>query len=196
VDSPHPKSGRWPFQTPRSGHPIFSGLIALVTVAVVVGLFLGLGAIVASRVLGFGGSDPGSTATEGESMFLPEPQPTTPAEVGTDSQPDDEESTPPAESASDKPNKPVKPIRLTAAPQNVATFERVNLTGSYPSGDGAILQVERRLEGAWEQFDATISVNGDRFASYVETGRQGKNEFRVVDTDNGKTSNVVAVTVR
>ncbi|MGL5826214.1 MAG: hypothetical protein ACRCYU_15580 [Nocardioides sp.] len=188
------RSDRWPGAAASSRHPILSGLVALVAVAVVVGLFVGVAAIAVTRVLGLGGGGSGSQATAGATMFLPEPQATTAAGDGA-AAPPAEEAAPSTDAAPDQESAAAKLIKLTAAPRSVATFERVNLTGTYLSGDGAILQVERRLGGRWEQFDATISVNGDRFASYVETGRQGKNEFRVRDTDNGKTSNVVVVTV-
>ncbi len=185
--------GRWASDTPTSGHPILAGLLALVSVAVVVGIILGIGTLLGTRVLGFGGGGTDQGATAGASMYLPEPVPT------SESAASDSSSTPASgstsSSAADKPTKEPKPITLNAAPKNVGSFERINLTGTYPTGSGAILQVQRRDGGRWVEFSVTAAVNGDAFATYVQTSRIGENRFRVVDTDSGKASNPVTVTV-
>ena len=72
--------------------------------------------------------------------------------------------------------------------------ERINLTGDYPSGNGALLQVQR-LEGGWTDFPVTMSVDGGRFSTYIQTSRTGDARFRVIDKGAGRTSNVVRVTI-
>ena len=72
---------------------------------------------------------------------------------------------------------------------------RIDLTGSYPLGEGAILQVQRLEGGKWTDFPVTISVGGGTFSTYVQTSHTGTNEFRVIDTDTETTSNTVKVKV-
>ena len=74
-------------------------------------------------------------------------------------------------------------------------MQQIDLTGSYPSGEGAILQMQRLENGDWTDFPVTMSVSGGTFATYVLTSRPGENKFRVIDTDTQKTSNEVVVTV-
>jgi hypothetical protein len=74
-------------------------------------------------------------------------------------------------------------------------MERIDLTGTYPGGEGAILQVERYIDGAWSDFSVTAAVSNETFSTYVQTGQTGVNKFRVRDTDTGKLSNAVTVTV-
>ncbi len=189
-----PEPSRWASETPTRGHPVFSGLLALVSVAVVVGAILGLGALLGTRVLGFGGGGSEQGATTGASMYLPEPVPTSEsAASGSESGEPVPET--PASSAPDEPTTEAKAITLIAAPTSVGSFERINLTGSYPTGSGAILQVQRREGGQWADFSVTVGVNGDSFATYVQTSRVGENRFRVLDSDSGSASNVVIVTV-
>jgi hypothetical protein len=74
-------------------------------------------------------------------------------------------------------------------------MEQIDLTGTYPTGEGAILQVQRFEDGAWEDFPVTMSVSNQTFSTYVQTSRPGENKFRVIDTDKDLFSNEVIVTV-
>ena len=74
-------------------------------------------------------------------------------------------------------------------------MEQIDLTGVYPGGEGAILQVQRFEGGSWQDFPVTVSVSDGTFSTYVQTGQGGVNRFRVVDTDSGKPSNEVKVTI-
>ena len=74
-------------------------------------------------------------------------------------------------------------------------MQQIDLTGTYPGGEGAILQVQRLQGGAWADFPVTMSVSGGTFATYVATGQVGANQFRVVDTDTQVASNEITVTV-
>ena len=74
-------------------------------------------------------------------------------------------------------------------------MQQIDLTGAYPGGEGAILQVQRFENGAWSDFPVTMSVSGGTFATFVQTAQVGPNKFRVVDTDSGVMSNEVRVTI-
>ncbi len=182
----------WGPDLSQQRHPILWGLVAMVVVGGLVGTFLALGALTTSRLLGFGGGGSGSAPTAGSSMYLPEPEAT---DVSPGAAASSDAPATPSSSASNKPSKPVNPIKLVAAPLSVGSFGRINLTGNYPGGDGAILQVQRKDGGRWLEFSVTAAVNGDSFATYVQTSRIGENRFRMMDTDSKKVSNAVTVTV-
>lgn len=183
--------------TPRGEHPVLSGLVALVGVAVVVGLILGGGALAATKVLGLGDDDSASgDATSGDSLYLPRPEKTTAPSgplvtlASTPEQSDETEETDPTKSA-----KPDTRISLSASQTSVTPMEQIDLTGVYPGGEGAILQVQRLEGGKWEDFPVTVSVSNETFATYIQTSQTGVNRFRVIDTDTRRTSNEVRVTI-
>ncbi len=179
----------------QEGRPVLSGLGALVTVALVVGLVLAAGVLAVTQVLGLGGSSASSgTATSGSSMYLPKPQQTEPeTDPDITLAPSEEETS--AEPTRAPTKTAQRAIRLTAEQREVGVLERIDLNGVYPTGDGAILQVERFQEGAWAEFQVTISVRGGTFATYLQTSRVGVNKFRVRDTRTDEASNPVTITV-
>ncbi len=79
----------------------------------------------------------------------------------------------------------------------MASFERINLTGTYAGHDGSTLQVQRSLgTGPWADFPATpTTVSSGTFATYIQTSMLGANHIRMVDTVTGAMSNVVTVTI-
>lgn len=169
--------------------PVLTGLVALVGVAVAIGLLGGLAVLVGVKATGIGETtaardDSGSSAT----FNLPRPTDTSTESVAVDPV----EPVPGAESTSEA---PAEEIALTAAQQAVSPMQQINLTGTYQSGEGAILQVQRLEAGSWTDFPVTMSVSGGTFATYVLTARTGANKFRVVDTDSDAVSNEVTVTV-
>lgn len=177
--------------------PVLSGLVALVGVGLVVGLLAGLTALMGTKVLGIGGesSDTTDQATSGASLFLPDP-----VETQSPSGPlmtlDPNVPTPtlsPSGGASS--SAPAEGITLAVGQAQVAPMSQIDLTGSYPQGEGAILQVQRLEDGAWADFPVTVSVGNGTFSTYVMTSRPGDNTFRVADTDSETTSNEVVVTV-
>lgn len=177
------------------GHPVISGLVALASVGVVVGLLISGGALAASSMFGLDGGDDGGTASSQQSMYLPKPSATDPATGPLVTlQPGQE--TP---SATD-PAAPVIPefaISLSAAQTEVGQMEEIYLTGVYPNGEGAVVQVQRLENGNWEDF-ATVDavVSGETFSTYVQTAQTGVNRFRVRDTDGDQVSNEVRVKIR
>ncbi|GAW51677.1 MULTISPECIES: hypothetical protein [unclassified Nocardioides] len=183
---------------PSEGHPILTGLVALVGVTVVVGLILGFAVVAGSRVLGIGGDGGGSGSSSERSMYLPRPE-KTPTESGPlvslqpgESSGSSEPSSTPEPTESESPE---FAISLSAGQVSVGPMERIDLTGTYPGGEGAILQVERFVAGSWTEFQVTASVSNETFSTYVQTGQTGINKFRVRDTDTGVRSNAVTVTV-
>jgi hypothetical protein len=171
--------------------PVLTGLIALVAVAAVIGIIGGLAAIVGSKVLGIDGdatASGDSSATSDASLYLPEPTITSETVVPTAASPTVVPVDPSSTTASTG-------ITLSAAQVSVSAMQQIDLTGTYPNGEGAILQVQRLEGGSWEDFPVTASVSNQTFATYVQTGQTGQNTFRVIDTDKDLFSNEVVVTV-
>ena len=183
---------------PDEGHPIAAGLVALVGVGLAVGLILGIVVLAGTKVLGIGGDEGGGGTTSERSMYLPKPQKTPSASgpqitlaPGASSAPvSDEPSADPTKS-----EKPRKQITLSAAATSAGPMETFNLTGVYPGGEGAILQVQRFEGGAWTDFNATASVSDETFQIPIQTSQPGTNRFRVLDTDGGLESNEVRITI-
>jgi hypothetical protein len=185
-------------EPPREGHPIVTGLVALVAVAVAVGLILGFVVLAGTRLIGLGDDDGGGGSSAERSLYVPRPE-KTPSGTGADITLAPNGETPTATSTTTTPTKsasPRKQITLSAGATTVAPMERIDLTGVYPGGEGAILQVERFADGSWQDFgDVSASVSNETFATYIQTGVPGVNRFRVVDTDSGLESNEVRVTI-
>ncbi len=178
------------------GHPILSGLVALVAVVAVVAAVVGGGALVTSKALGI--SDDGSISTgqsARQTLFLPRPSETEDA--------GDPYITLPAQPQPEKPRKnsfteepaPVEPITLIAAQASVAPMQQIDLNGTYAAGEGSVLRVQQFEAGQWTDFPVTAGVNGGAFSTYIQTGAVGLNRFRMIDTDNGATSNEVKVQI-
>lgn len=167
--------------------PVLSGLVALAAVAVVVGVLGGLAMLVGVKALGVGGSDgaSASSSSSGGGLYLPKPS-DTPTSTAT---------APPSTESPTETEAPADEISLSASQVTVAPMQQIDLTGTYPTGEGAILQVQRFENGEWADFPVTMSVSGSTFATYVQTSRPGPNKFRVIDTDTQKVSNEVTVTV-
>jgi hypothetical protein len=172
--------------------PVLTGLVALVAVAAVVGLLFGLAALLGTKVLGLDDSvDASAEATSGSetSMYLPEPEPT----QTTEGAPAPEVA--PSETPAETGSTPAEAISLSAGQLSVSPMQQIDLTGTYPQGEGAILQVQRFEGGSWSDFPVTVSVSNQTFSTYVQTSQAGVNKFRVIDTDSELTSNEVEVTV-
>ncbi len=187
---------------------MLAGLLALAGVALVVGLLAGATVLIGTKVLGIGGggdAQADSQATSGETLVLPEfsetvepsgplitldpngPTPTggRPCRARTTTEPTATPTEEPAEKA----------INLTAGQSAVGAMQQIDLSGTYTQGSGAILQVQRFENGAWNNFPVTVSLDGESFGTYVMTGQTGENKFRVVDSETGLESNEVIVQV-
>ena len=74
---------------------------------------------------------------------------------------------------------------------------RIDLTGTYPGGEGAVLNVQKFSNGSWQDFyGISASVTDGSFSTYIQTGTPGVNRFRMIDSDSRRTSNQVKVTIR
>jgi len=170
------------------------GLGALVAISLLVGAVVGAVALGAAKLSGIDSATAGPTREP--SLFIPSGRPSTspqaypdPSEASEPS-PTDETTT-----AEPSPTKAPRTITLQVFPAHVAPGERINLTGVYPTGDGATLQVQR-FEGGWTDFPVAARVTGGTFATYVLTSRTGATRWRVTDIGSGRSSNAVRVTIR
>lgn len=179
----------------RKQHPVVAGLVALVGVGLAIGLLAGGGTLVATRVLGLGADATATDSSARQSMYLPKPEKTTPTEST---------SAAPTLSAASEPTGPVlvtpsedTGISLEAGAEQVGPMGRIDLTGTYATGEGAVLQVQRATGpgDSWVDFPVTATVSGGTFSTYVQTGRTGPNRFRVIDTDTDLASNEVTITI-
>jgi hypothetical protein len=187
----HPRKD--PAVSEDEGHPIIAGLVALVSVGVVVGLLISGAALAGSSVLGLGGDDDSGTTSSEQSMYLPKPSPTE-SQSGPQVTLQPGEETPSETPTSEAP--PEFPISLSASVTQVSPMEEIYLTGVYPGGEGSVVQVQRLENGKWEDF-ATVDavVSGETFSTYVQTAQTGVNKFRVRNTDGPEVSNEVRVKV-
>ncbi len=178
--------------TEHKEHPVLWGLGAMVVVAAAVGVLIGIGALGVTRVLGLSGGGSGSGTSAGATMVIPSPSETRSSESESDS-PEATKTPEPGQQSSSTAE--AKPITLQSAQSAVAPMQQIDLSGSYPGGDGAILQVQRFEGGSWVDFPVTMSVTGDSFDTFILTGHTGVNRIRVIDTTNGDKSNEIKVTV-
>ncbi|UUZ61424.1 hypothetical protein [Nocardioides sp. B-3] len=173
--------------------PVLTGLIALVAVAAVIGIIGGLAALVGSKVMGLDG-DPAASAqddsTNSATLYLPEPTITSETVVP------ETPASPTAESVDPSTSATTSEISLTAGQQSVTAMQSIDLTGTFPTGEGAILQVQQKVgDGEWRDFPVTMTVSNQTFGGTIQTGQPGVNTFRVIDTDKDILSNEVVVTV-
>ena len=191
-------------------HPIAAGVTALVAVAVGVGLIVGFGMFVGVNIIGLGsGETAGDQATDpdaGASLYAPPPKPTKTASGPAITLNASPTSTPEKQGASvstsPSPSKTVaarpmkKEITLQAGTVAAKPMERIDLSGIYPGGEGAILRLERNDGQGWEDFGIPdVPVRGEQFSTVIQSGRVGKHEFRMKDVDTGTYSNPVTVTI-
>lgn len=188
---------------------LLTGVGALLGVALLVGGVISLVALGAVSVSGIG--EETRTVQEEPSLYIPDRTPGTSGEDdddpgltledlngGVDPTKTDQPEATKSPEARDKKRKRKPPrsvISLSASPLDVAAMERIYLTGTYPGGEGASLQVQRFENGGWTDFPTSTSVSGGTFSTYVMTGQAGANKFRVVDSGRGKASNPVTVRV-
>ena len=170
--------------------PVLTGLVALVGVAVVIGLLGGLAVIVGVKATGIGDSTQASDQPSTSATFrLPRP-------TDTSSETTPEEAAEPSAGTEPTSEAPATAISLSASQQSVSPMQQIDLTGTYATGEGAILQVQQKVgDGEWQDFPVTMTVSNQTFGGYIQTGQPGENTFRVIDTDKDVLSNEVVVTV-
>lgn len=199
-------------QDPQDDRAVANGLVALVAVALGVGLILALVALMGTKVLGVG-DDGGSAdaADSGGSMYLPTPSETIdargpqitlatedPEETESSSASSDaseSESETASESASESKSAKEGEISLQAAENEIEAGEKIYFSGVYPDGEGAILWVQRWEDGKFRDFPASFTVTNGTFSSYIFTGQTGLNRLRVINKEDGTVSNEIRVRV-
>lgn len=176
---------------------VLLGLGALVVVTLLVGGIVSAMALGAARLSGIGDTSSTGEPVETPSLYIPPGEPTTSPETYPDpTRPDRQEpSESPAEEPTQKPGRESKKISLQAFPLEASAGERITLTGVYPAGEGATLQVQR-FEGVWTDFPVSVTVTGGIFNTYILTSRTGETRLRVTDKALGRSSNPVTVTIR
>ena len=187
-DTPARKAA--PTHMDTENRPVLMGLVALVGVAVAIGLLGGLAVLAGVEATGIGDTSSSSSGDASSSATFRLPRPSeTATETATEEPAEPEPGT---ETTSEA---PATRISLSATQQSVSPMQQIDLTGTYEGGEGSILQVQRFENGSWSDFPVTMSVSGGTFATYVQTSRTGPNKFRVADTDSDAVSNEITVTV-
>jgi len=176
----------------RREHPIIQGLVAMGVVGAVIAVVIGGMAFAGAQVLGLNGESAISSDSSGDgaSMYLPKPERTDKSGPGPlvsiEPLPGDESS-----SAA-----PDTSITLEASPTDTVPMGRVDLSGSYPDGEGVTLVVQKLQGSTWSNFvDIDATVTGGQFHTYIQTGTAGPNKFRMYDAAAGVASNVVTITI-
>lgn len=198
-----------------------AGVAALVAVALGVGLIGGIAMFVGANVVGFGGGASGETtdrATDpgaGATLYAPAPvptktatgpaitlhaSPTSASEKKRASKPDspsaEASKSPAAKKTTAEKASEEKKITLQVGTVSAEPMEPIYLTGIYPEGEGAVLRLERREGGRWQEFGISdVRVTGEQFSTTIQTGRLGRHKFRVTDVDSGAHSNKVSVVI-
>jgi hypothetical protein len=169
-----------------------SAIVKFVVVAVAICVVLGLGTLLAVKVLGVGGDGGGTASGTNDPGDSSQPSDLPTVALTPDSSP----SATPTETPTQAPT-PQAGIQLSVTPAQAGAFERVNLTGTYAGQDNVQLQVQRNEGGTWTAFaDVSATVKLGTFATYVKTSRPGDNSFRVYDPATDQASNPVTVTIR
>jgi hypothetical protein len=178
--------------------PVLAGLLALVGVAVAVGLVAAVAVMGGAHMLGLGGGRAdGGAGDVGATMYLPKPHKTHPAGGPSITLGTSPTQSGPTKNPNLKVNKTSKQISLQAGEQSVAPMGRIDLSGTYPGGEGAVLKVQKFSNGSWQDFySISATVTNATFATYIQTGTPGVNRFRMVDSDTKVASNQVKVTIR
>ncbi len=176
---------------------VLAAVGAMVAVALVLGLVVGLVALGAAHVAGVTGSD-SAAPSEPASLYMPRYRPTRSAGEQLPGRPKRSgagASPSPDRRGGQKPPKN-DGFTLRAGPVRVSPGERINLTGDY-RGRGSVLAVQRKeAGGVWADFaGVTASVSGGSYQTWVQTSRTGAMKFRMQSPDSGRTSNVVTVRV-
>jgi hypothetical protein len=178
-------------------HPVLVGLVALAVTSLLVGGIVSVIALGAAKVTGLDSSAAGGPTVQ-PSLYMPTGVPTTRPDSYVDPSDFPEPSETPSESetasAEPTPSERSRAITLQAFPTEVSPGERINLTGVYQAGEGAVLQVQR-FEGAWSDFPVSANVSGGIFNTFILTSRTGKARFRVIDHALNRASNPVTVTI-
>lgn len=201
-------------------NPVANGLVALVAVALVIGLLAAIIALLGTRLVGLTGGDGGSSdgVAVGDSLSLPPLEPTeldsgllitlapvmTPTPSASSSAPlSIGESATPSASATPTPSPSAEEsddasgdrrISLQASDSSLEAGDELMLSGTYRSGEGAVLDIWYDVnDEGWQEFNLDVNVNGGLFQAFVSTYKSGTIVWQVRDPENGQKSNEVTV---
>lgn len=188
-------------------NPVTTGLVALVAVAIVVGVLAGIAVLMGTRMLGLTGGGGGSSEPQGAaSMYMPDPVPTQQASgpeitlLPTDTTPkpqaSDKQSSKPSASATTSATQGGARLVLNASPLSATAGEQIMLSGTYLNGEGSVLDIYQKVgaDGTWTEFNVKVYVSGGVFQTYVQTWKAGDVFWKVVDPGNKTESSAVRVT--
>jgi hypothetical protein len=178
--------------------PVIAGLIALVGVALAVGLVAAVALVGGAHLLGLGGGHAAAVGGDvGATLDVPKPQKTHPANGPSITLGTSPTSSSTGDTKSPTIQKPKKQISLQAGETSVSPMGRIDLSGTYPGGEGAVLNVQKFSNGSWQDFySISATVTNGTFSTYIQTGTPGMNRFRVIDSDTKRASNEVKVQIR
>lgn len=178
--------------------PVIAGLIALVGVALAVGLVAAVALVGGAHLLGLGGGHAAAVGGNvGATLDVPKPQKTHPANGPSITLGTSPTSSSTGDTTSPTIQKPKKQISLQAGETSVSPMGRIDLSGTYPGGEGAVLNVQKFSNGSWQDFySISATVTNGSFQTYIQTGTPGVNRFRVIDSDTQRHSNEVKVQIR
>lgn len=173
---------------------IIAAVLKVVGVAVAIGLAIGLGTWVMVKSLGLGDTKISAIGPAPVEPVRPLP---------TSALPQAHQTGTPADEPTDEPTYLLTPtltpgdngLFLSATPVSVRAMERINLTGQWPGHDAVAVLVQRFESGEWVDFGVQVQIKLGTFETYVLTGREGANKFRLFDPNANTASNEVSVTV-
>jgi len=163
---------------------VLVGVTMLLVVGLLVGGVVAFAGIKVAEMAGIGSTE----TTSVDRPDMPGDDPTT-----EPTQPEPKPQTP--QTSKEPPKEDKRAITLVASPRRVSPNEHINLDGDYDAPDGTVLQVQRREDGAWADFDATTSVADGRFSTYIYTSISGVQHLRLIDKAAGELSNPSTVRV-
>jgi hypothetical protein len=176
--------------------PVLAGLVALIGVSVAVGLVAAAAVVGVTHMFGLTGGHAAVAGDAGATLYLPMPQKTS-SPNGPTITLGSEPSQSTSNTSSPTIHKPKKRISLQSGQTTVSPMGRIDLTGIYPGGEGAVLNVQKFQNGSWQDFySVSATVTNGTFSTYIQTGIPGPNRFRVIDSDTHLSSNPVRVVVR
>lgn len=180
--------------------PVLVGVIALAGVSLVVGLIVALVVMGGTRVTGLAGGGGGGGGGGGPepTMSLPAISETeyenptlTLTPESTDGAPEGEGEAP----AETETSEAEAQITLEISTTTAAPMERIDVSGVYTGGDGAVLSIQRFTDGTWNDITSNAAVAGEQFSTFIALGRPGENQIRAYDAAADLASNEVAVVI-
>ena len=118
-------------------------------------------------MLGLSGGQAAVAGDSGATLYLPTPVKTK-ASDGPSITLGSDPSSSAGNSSSPKIQKPKKRISLQAGEPSVSPMGRIDLSGTYPGGEGAVLNVQKFSNGSWQDFysiSATVTNGSSRRTS-------------------------------